>query len=374
MVSIVNSLAAGGAEKQVLLTAQMLAGYGWRVWIIALKPNPSNPRIEKLIAAAEARGVRIFRPSRSGWSWPGLLQTWFQNLHTLSSDPIVWSWGHRAEVVRGGLQVILPGAVGLVSLRSAFKAEIDRLAWLWRILDLQRPHYLSNSALNLELLQRHLPEIGTRSVIVYNAVEEHALAAPPVELPSALTRLRLMMLGNIRIKLKGYDLVVKLAVEIRRRGLPITITIGGAENEGLELRRQIAAEGVEDVVRIVGVVDSPEDFLRSGDGFLLMSRIEGMPNALIEAMCLGLPCIATKVGDLARFTRDRENIRLVEVGDYLAVADILGEWLRDWPRAAAQGTAGRELSERLFAPEVIRRQLGITMCRLAKMREPEAVI
>jgi glycosyltransferase involved in cell wall biosynthesis len=374
ILNVVNSLSAGGAEKQVLLAAQMLAGAGWTVWIIALNPDAGNSRIEKLVSCATSAGVRIFRPSRRGGRPMGLLLAAMNEVVLGATSPIIWSWGHRAEIIRAMLQVILPGSIGLCSLRSAHKQEIDRLAWLWRMLELQRPYYLSNSALNLELLQQHLLGIRPRAVVLYNAMESHALASAPVRLPAMITHLRVVMLGNIRIEIKGYDLVVNLAVEIRRRGLPVSITIGGSESEGLELRKMIHAAGVEDVIRLAGVVEQPEEFLRSGDAFLLMSRIEGMPNALIEAMCLGLPCISSKVGDLSRFTLDGENIRLVEVGDYSAVALILADWIRNWPRAVAQGLAGRELCQKLFAPSVIGQQLDETMSKLADIHNRKVVL
>jgi glycosyltransferase involved in cell wall biosynthesis len=49
-------------------------------------------------------------------------------------------------------------------------------------------------------------------------------------------------------------------------------------------------------IKFVGHQEAPLTFLRSVDVFVLPSRSEGMSNALLEAMAIGLPCIATDVG------------------------------------------------------------------------------
>lgn len=54
--------------------------------------------------------------------------------------------------------------------------------------------------------------------------------------------------------------------------------------------------------------------------FVIVSEYEGMSNALIEAMCVGLPCISTKVSGATDLIRDGENGSLVEVGDIEEIA------------------------------------------------------
>ena len=57
--------------------------------------------------------------------------------------------------------------------------------------------------------------------------------------------------------------------------------------------------------------------------FVLSSIFEGMPNALIEAMCLGLPCISTKVSGANELIKDGINGFLVDIGDYEEIAEKL---------------------------------------------------
>src|SRR5262249_28721121 len=148
-----------------------------------------------------------------------------------------------------------------------------------------------------------------------------------------------------------YDHALEVASHLRARRLPISLEISGRADSGQWLQRNIAERGLQDVVHYHGEAQSGSAFLRTGDVFLLMSRLEGVPNALLEAMNLGLPCIATKVGDIPRMTNDTVNIRLVNVGDVLAVVQILEEMLQRWSLARDLGEAARRLCQERFTPQ-----------------------
>ena len=88
--------------------------------------------------------------------------------------------------------------------------------------------------------------------------------------------------------------------------------------------------------------------------FVLSSDYEGMPNALMEAMASGLPCVSTDCGGGgARFLiRDGENGFLVPKGDEEALADAMRKILSDKELADMLGNNARKLQETL-APEKI---------------------
>ncbi|MBQ4085113.1 MAG: glycosyltransferase [Clostridia bacterium] len=66
---------------------------------------------------------------------------------------------------------------------------------------------------------------------------------------------------------------------------------GGGKQEPYE--KLIADLGIKDNVTIEGFVKNPHAQLKQADLFVFPSRFEGMPNALLEAMALGLPVIST---------------------------------------------------------------------------------
>ena len=71
--------------------------------------------------------------------------------------------------------------------------------------------------------------------------------------------------------------------------------------------------------------------------FVLVSLYEGMPNALIEAMCLGLPVVSSKVSGAVDLIKDSINGRLFNVNDKDMFIDILDELLSDSDKRISLG-------------------------------------
>ena len=92
-----------------------------------------------------------------------------------------------------------------------------------------------------------------------------------------------------------------------------------------ELEKHIREIGMTDRVKLAGSVHNLEDTIYDSALFVLSSDFEGMPNALLEAMSLGLPVISTD----ASGGGPREVV-LVPVGDKDAIADAMVEVLSDY--------------------------------------------
>lgn len=93
------------------------------------------------------------------------------------------------------------------------------------------------------------------------------------------------------------------------------------------LARQTQALGIEQTVIFTGGTHDTAAYLRAGDAFVLPSRTEGMPVALLEAMACGVPCVATRVGGSAEVIEDGTCGRLVAPEDAGALAEALAEAL-----------------------------------------------
>jgi glycosyltransferase involved in cell wall biosynthesis len=91
---------------------------------------------------------------------------------------------------------------------------------------------------------------------------------------------------------KGFDLLL-LALAYVRRHLPkADLVVAGAGPEEAALRTQCCGLGMNDAVRFVGYIERPYLYYPGADVFVLSSRHEGMPNALLEALAGGLPIVA----------------------------------------------------------------------------------
>lgn len=115
--------------------------------------------------------------------------------------------------------------------------------------------------------------------------------------------------------------------------------------------------GISDKVEFAGVVSDIPDRLYDAYAFLLTSDTEGMPNTLLEAMSLGVPCISTDCpcGGPAEVIEDGVNGLLVPVRDQRSLTDALIRLMDDPLRAETIGNAAYE-SMRAYRPEVVNRR------------------
>lgn len=87
------------------------------------------------------------------------------------------------------------------------------------------------------------------------------------------------------------------------------------------MMERICELGLTDKVILHGNVNDVPHHIASAEIFVISSDLEGMPNALMEAMALGLPCVATDVSGVRDIITDGENGFVVPIGDKEALAD-----------------------------------------------------
>lgn len=167
--------------------------------------------------------------------------------------------------------------------------------------------------------------VQKKSVVIYNPIdlkEKTGLALTQEKQKSIVSVGRLMEQKNQKNLISAF-------ADIRERYPEYTLTIYGDGPLKDALTEQASALGIADFVRFPGSVDDLHDRIVSAELFVLTSDYEGMPNALIEAMCLGLPVISTKVSGATDLIRDGENGLLVECDDVQDLANAMEKMLSD---------------------------------------------
>jgi glycosyltransferase involved in cell wall biosynthesis len=92
---------------------------------------------------------------------------------------------------------------------------------------------------------------------------------------------------------KGFDLLLEAFAAVRHRFPHADLILAGAGREEAKLKSLCRSLELEMAVRFVGQVNCPYVFFPGATLFVLSSRHEGMPNALLEAAAAGLPIVAT---------------------------------------------------------------------------------
>lgn len=147
-------------------------------------------------------------------------------------------------------------------------------------------------------------------------------AAPPLPI-EARTSLRAAFVGSLEQPYKGLD-VLLAALARARTAVELTVIGDGrlrGELESLATRLGIAAR-----VRFVGRLPSSaavQAALPGHDVMIVPSRTEGLPRAMLEAMALGLPCIASAVGGVPELLEPVDTVAPEDTAALAALIDRL---------------------------------------------------
>jgi glycosyltransferase involved in cell wall biosynthesis len=141
---------------------------------------------------------------------------------------------------------------------------------------------------------------------------------------------------------KGIDVLLEACARLRR---PLRLEIFGEGSRRASLESRAAVLGLD--VHFHGFVDDLKQRLEDVDLFLLPSRAENFPIAILEAMASGLPVVSTRVGGVPELVTDGETGLLVEPDDPAALAAAIDRLAGDAElrRTFGERGAGRAKEE-----------------------------
>ena len=235
----------------------------------------------------------------------------------------------------------LPGAaLAGVPVRNGNRREINPDKSAAQIA-LQRASYVAahavvanSHAAAARLLLERVPVHKVR--IVANGLDLDLYEAPR---PAARPR-KVVVVANLRPE-KGHDVLIDAAVSVLRRFPDATFQVVGDGPEREALLTRADARGVAGAFSFQGHQDDVPKVLAASDLFVLPSRSEAFPNAVLEAMAAGLPIVASGVGGIVELIDDNRTGLLVGPGDPDALADRICGLMEEPARAASLGAAAR---------------------------------
>lgn len=153
----------------------------------------------------------------------------------------------------------------------------------------------------------------------------------------------LMWVGRLD-PIKGLDELVDAVALLRDPSVHLVL-VGEGEYESA-IRRRINASGLSGHIRFAGRRDDVPNLLAAADVFVFPSRTEGMPNALLEAMAVGLPIVTTDVPGCRDLIVDGRTGLLAPPGRPDELADRIRRLLSDSGLAGALSRAARLSAEK----------------------------
>jgi glycosyltransferase involved in cell wall biosynthesis len=174
------------------------------------------------------------------------------------------------------------------------------------------------------------------------------------EVPSPRTENVVVSVGRLTDQ-KGIDMLLDAWAEAAPRHPDWRLRIYGSGEDEEILKKQCTALGLDDSVDWMGRTSDVPGALRGGSVFVLSSRGEGFPLALMEAMATGLPCAAFDCAPgVHEIIRDGEDGLLATLGNTGELARRLDTLMSDKALRDSMGEAARVNVQRFTTDEIVR--------------------
>ncbi len=295
---LITGLRRGGAETQAVRIARALDGRGWTVRLLTLVADHDYRR--------ELDGTSIHVESfamGSALAWPVVLYRLRSELrrnppHVLLS--FMYHANITARIAAWGCRI--PTVVCSIRNENFGGRWRD---WMTRTTDsLCHVTTTNSNRVAEQLVQRKVVPEG-RLVVVPNAVEQ---TAPQLSDLGREEQRRVLgascgdfvwLTAGRLTQAKNQLGLIEAFHTVLQRGQKAHLWIAGSGELSDTLERRISDLGLADHVRLLGLRRNLPALMEAADGFVLSSLWEGVPNVVLEALAVGLPIVATRVGGVA---------------------------------------------------------------------------
>ncbi|HJV90111.1 MAG TPA: glycosyltransferase family 4 protein [Holophagaceae bacterium] len=324
----ISGLRGHGAERVLTVLANTWAGRGWEVEILTMEDG-SEPPFYPLREEVRLRPLALQQDSTSILA---SLSNNVRRVRTLrrafraSRPDVIISFIDTANV----LALLASRGLGIPVLISERTDPSRRsLGRFWETLRAWTYPSAAGSVFQSQAVMDWFPEsVRRRGVVIPNPVPAPPPPSEGAPAPDPAAP-RLMALGRL-VPVKGFDLLVPAFAEALKEAPGWSLDFWGEGSERGRLEAMAMELGVGHAVRFRGMTQRPFDELRRSDLFVMSSRAEGFPNALVEAMACGLPVVTTDFGGAARdIVTDGVDGLIVPPGDPKALAAGLVRLMKD---------------------------------------------
>jgi glycosyltransferase involved in cell wall biosynthesis len=298
---IMNSLECGGAEN-VLITILKNFDYDkFEVEILLLKPSgvnlaelPKNVRLIKFYSSNNSLysriETRIFEYFKTFFIEKIRTQVKIKGKYSsiisfLEGRPLRIH-GYLLTRSSNNITWVHTDLINNFNLGSWFsKLEYERLYSL-----MTKVVFVSNSMKKqFELLF----DIKTEKLTIYNPIDVNAIQSFNREINIPKFKFTICFVGRL-VEIKAIDRIIRLAYRFKNDGYDLDFWIIGDGVLRQDLEQLCIEYNVQDSVKFLGVKNPPYEYLKVADIFILTSIAEGFSIALCEAMCCGIPIVATR--------------------------------------------------------------------------------
>lgn len=202
---------------------------------------------------------------------------------------------------------------------------------------------------SFELVSQIAADVGSKPVLLPNFIEDHAVLDHQTQDSRNNKRCQIAYVGGVAAQ-KGANEILAIAKEAPELDF---VLIGPVVDD-----MQHAVSRAPDNVTLAGTMAYPAVLtaLHSADAFLFPTWTEGFPNAVLEAMAVGLPVVATPVGAIPEMVDAEKGGYLIERGDIGGFVAALRVLSQNRDQRLAMGRFNREKCRQHYTrSQVVRR-------------------
>ena len=359
----INSLGKGGAERVVSLLSQEFSKEGYQVVIAT---EWVEDKEYELLPSVRRIHVGLNEKQEQASS---LLKQWFRVSNLRKSiqnekPDVILSFcikaNYRATMATTGMKIPV-----ITSVRS--DPKVDYIGVKNSIINKLFFNRAAGCVFQTEEAQSFFhKDLQKKSTIICNPANEYFLNARLKE-----PRKKIVCVGRL-VKSKNQLMLIRSFEEILKKYPDYHLYLyGGSSLDDYqeilkkyveekmisiwdESKKDTIAAKLQNYVHFMGVKDHLEQEIADAQIFVLPSDYEGMPNALMEAMAMGLPCISTDCpcGGSRYWIQHDRNGKLIPVGDQQALTKELLDYIEHPKKAQEMGELARRCLKDAELPKV----------------------
>jgi glycosyltransferase involved in cell wall biosynthesis len=356
VIFVITGSGVGGAEKMLYHTIKGLNQERYTAKLCSLKKKA------EFACRLEAEGLEVYSLNMRN---EATLAGWFDSLRALvllvlyflrERPVIVHSFLFRANII-ARIAGYLSGVPVIISSVRVMGGERDYHHFVDRLTAFMTDHFVavSNAVKDHIVRKAHLSERKVSTI--YNGI---AVAnSNDFDMSALMSSVglkhgeRIIMTAGRLHRQKGYDHLMQALSMVQESFPGIKLLILGDGEEEKNLKKLAHLLELTEKIVFLGLRSDVGHLLQCSELFVLPSRWEGFPNAVLEAMAAGKPVVATAVGGIPELVVDGVTGILVPPEDARALAEAIMGMLSHDERAKAMGEAGRQRVQQYFSMDAM---------------------